>query len=206
MNYVTDAFGVVHQDPPIVTKEYTAEYIEEAYASMPERVEMMSWLRTGFVIGAIGIPASVLDVGYGNGGFLKAMQSLGSLCYGCDISGYPLPEGCEELSWPEVLDSRFALVTFFDSLEHIESLEFLSQLKAERVVITAPYYREEAFPTWKHRKPGEHLHHFTPESLKRLMEHMGFSRVKTVDLEDCIRGRLDGQQNTFTSIFLPEEF
>ena len=62
----------------------------------------MSYLRLGYLHGVIGDkPKSLLDVGYGNGSFLKTVIDDGIDAWGSDISGYPVPIGVNFIDWRE---------------------------------------------------------------------------------------------------------
>jgi SAM-dependent methyltransferase len=194
---------------------YDLDYVAQRYDAMNHSVSDISFLRAGFVLGACDRIRSVLDVGYGSGGFLAAMNNarcfaeppdLPIRCVGTDISGYPVPKGCEFLPWDRAVQEQWDLVTFFDSLEHFPTLQVLHDLKARWIVITAPWVCEEASPAWlaawKHLRPGEHLHHFKPSALCNLMEVHGYRCASLGFIEDMIRKPSEKQEhNTFTAVF-----
>lgn len=203
-HYRVDRFGVISQLPPFEIQKYDVGYVATRYDTIPESVANLSHLRAGYLLGLCAPLASVLDVGYGNGGFLRAMQAAGVRCCGTDISGYPVPEGCEFMPWKFALNSEWDLVTFFDSLEHFPTLDWLGDLRAKWVAITVPCVKEDAnagwLAKWKHLRPGEHLHHFRPSALDLLMRSHGFRGVAIKALEDLIR-RPGEENNTFTALY-----
>jgi hypothetical protein len=207
VGYVVDAYGVIRQDPPIITQQYDAEYIHDRYDSLPDHGSAMSYLRTGFVIGALGsVPGSVLDIGYGNGGFLRVMRDYGTSCFGYDISGYPLPEDCKVLTWEQVIGKCFDVVTLFDSLEHFENPECIFKIDALYYVITVPYCHIrnnglQWFEGWKHRRPGEHISAYDPVSLVAWMKSHDYEHIQNAPVEDIIRISDYGIPNTFTAVF-----
>jgi hypothetical protein len=203
--YRFDAHGVLHQVDPRSLTRYDVDYVKSRYDTLPDRGARMSFLRAGFIIGATGrIAHSVLDVGYGNGSFLRCMGSLGAKCAGLDISGYPVPEGCRRARISD-LCAHWDLVTMFDSLEHMPDLEFLRHMPARFVAVTAPWFHVKQgldwFASWKHRRPGEHLHHFSPESLRELMHSCGYRQIVSAPIEDAIRKPEGNLPNTVTSVF-----
>ena len=95
-------------------------------------------------------------------------------------------------------------MTLFDSLEHIPDLGFIEEIGAKWIAITAPWYPGPAkFAEWKHRRPGEHLHHFTPESLMRFMRNCEYkAEIIGETLEDALRPPDAGMEhNTFTALY-----
>ena len=74
-------------------QEYNIDYVNERYNQYGEKGPQMAGLRFGYLIGVLGfVPKSVLDIGYGNGDFLKVCTSYITDCYGNDVSNYPLPK------------------------------------------------------------------------------------------------------------------
>jgi hypothetical protein len=117
-NYTLMNNGVIHQNKLFDNLcEYNSEYSHK-YNNYGIKGEMLSHLRLGFLLGSINkIPSSILDVGYGNGDFLKVASKCIPNCYGTDISEYPTPEKVEKINWINVLTNHFDVITFFDSLE-----------------------------------------------------------------------------------------
>ncbi len=94
--------------------------------------------------------------------------------------------------------AHYHIITFYDSLEHFPSLDFLGTLAADYLVISLPWchwnergWWQPEFRTWKHFKPGEHLHYFNDVSLKKLLKHHGFLCLHAGNVEDGIRGSLE---------------
>jgi len=149
---------------------------------------------------------TVLDVGYGNGDFLETCRRQGMKPYGYDISGYPLPFGVAKAE--DLLGKHYDLITFFDSLEHFEDLEFVRELDCKYICISVPWshYPKDAsfewFTTWKHLRPEEHYHHFTRRGLIKFMKRMGYVMLEYDNIEDTIRGTGNqGLPNILTAFF-----
>jgi SAM-dependent methyltransferase len=188
------------QHPLEVTKQYNYEYVHNRYDSYGT-TDLMSHLRLGFVRAVQPRCSRLLDVGYGNGSFLKLAQKAGYDVYGNDVHGCGEKFGIREVS---LNGAAWDVVTFFDSLEHFSSLELPRKVcqRALAVVISVPCLpdREEDIPAWKHYRPGEHLHYFTERSLA---EFMGAKvRVACLDLEDAVRGDRQGDWNIMTSAYV----
>lgn len=163
----------------------------------------MSHLRLG-LLEAYGQRGRLLDVGYGNGDFIHTASKVGFEAFGNDVHGCGERFNVREVSLDGGL--RWDYVTFFDSLEHFEELEEVRDLarRAQYVVVSTPkrpsQFPEENTLSWKHFRPGEHLHYFSVGSLARLFQDHDL--VNVCDLEDVIRGRLpDGSTNILTCVF-----
>ncbi len=201
-NYSKSVDGVVYQ----VDKnhiDYDKEYVNTRYVKYGELPTYMGYLRLGNIIGSLRrVPTSILDVGYGDGSFLKVCSNIIPKCYGYDISTYPIPEGCKQVK--SFLDESYDVITFFDSLEHFEDIDFVRDLKCNAVCISVPhchYKNDEWFKNWKHRRPNEHLWHFDKPSLKTFMHRMGYELVSYSNVEDTIRKNNKDESNILTCIF-----
>jgi SAM-dependent methyltransferase len=183
---------------------YDITYVKERYDTYTT-TQAMSALRYDVIRSYFGNFSSVLDVGYGNGDFLRHCHARDHKAFGYDISGYPLPAGVER---SETMSKSVGIVTFFDSLEHFEDADLsgtLRGLRAEAVVISCPLLHETAgsdsFRNWKHRRPNEHFHHFNERGLRTLISYSDYTVTWTGCPEDQIRGTLpDGKSNIITVI------
>jgi SAM-dependent methyltransferase len=201
-NYNKDELGVIHQ---IMSKkyDYSNDYINNSYNSYGDLPKLISYLRLGNIIGSIGrYPNSLLDVGYGNGEFLKLCAEVILKCYGNDVSGYSIPNGCVFVD--DIFQREYDVITFFDVLEHFEDINVVSKLKCNYVVISVPwchYFSDEWFDTWKHRREDIHLHHFNDEALVKFMRFHKFKCVSLTNIEDIIRKSVDKSPNILTGTF-----
>lgn len=198
-NYKKNSDGVIYQ----VDKDpftYDQEYVKNRYDSYGEITNYMSHLRLGYILGTIKDPInSILDVGYGNGSFLKVCKKIIPECYGYDVTSYRVPEGVVFLDdWTK---SEVDLITFFDVLEHLENPYIIKDLNVKYLVISLPwchYESDEWFEEWKHRRPNEHLWHFDERSIQNFANTCGFEVISSTSLEDTIRGRYKGTPNILT--------
>lgn len=198
--YEVDEQGVVHQ---INAKPFRYDAAYSAIYDTPEykkKSELLQGLRMGFIIGAFGkIPDSLQDNGYGNGAFMEFAKYAGiESVFGYDVTGVEV-EGCT------IVDKMVAadVYTFHDCLEHIPNLSFIRDVACEMVVISLPWYPgDKHFEKWKHRKPNEHLHHFTYDSLTAFMKSMGWNIVAFGTHEDVVRQPEYGaSRNILTAAF-----
>lgn len=193
---VCDVCSHVFEDPPVVTAKYDRDYILQRYAKYPT-TDSMSYLRLGLLKGYVTY-GRLLDVGYGNGSFVRIASAGGYDAYGNDVHGADF--GVREASLND--KSEWDVVTFFDSLEHFPDLDVVRDLSKRSlfVVVSLPN-RPERFPDntdWKHYRPGEHLHYFSVRSLSRLFDDKKLLVV--TDLEDTIRTSNSGEKNILTVI------
>jgi len=201
-NYKINDDGVIYQVDKLLI-DYGENYIKNSYVVYEPLPTYMGYLRLGNIIGSIGkIPESILDVGYGNGSFLKVCKDIIPNCYGYDITNYPLPNGCYLTN--DMFDKTYDVITFFDSLEHFDDIEFVKNLKCNYICISVPnchYENDEWFENWKHRRPNEHLWHFNNESLTKFMKRMGYELITESNIEDTIRKNKNEKFNILTSVY-----
>jgi len=197
--YSTDEFGVTHQTdgkPFVYDKLYASTYDTLDYTRQNDKLQA---LRLGFVIGSHGsVPESIMDVGYGNGAFLKACDIIPKR-YGKDITGLQVP-GIELVDDYIPVD----VITFNDCLEHIPDLGFIKDLQCDTLVISLPWCHSTGGwfdEHYKHRKPDEHLHHFNNESLCLFMASMDWFVVAESNHEDIVRTSTGPWKNILSMAF-----
>ncbi|MBW1783799.1 MAG: class I SAM-dependent methyltransferase [Deltaproteobacteria bacterium] len=149
---------------------------------------------------------SVLDVGCGWGYFLGQLQTAGFDCYGIELSK-PVAEIAREkynlnISSTPIqtyeTEVPFDLITLFGVIEHIkEPVDFLGHCRrllkeSGFILLFTPNFESVAVHVQKERAnmvyPGQHIHHFTLKSMKKLGElnHMSVasSCTKGIDVGD----------------------
>lgn len=189
-DYEFDAIsGICKQLNPIPVK-YDYEYVQTRYNSYGELGPRIAYLRLGFLLGALPeIPNSILDVGYGNGDFLKACSNIIQNVSGSDIPpSYPI---APIPTVDNIFEGTYDVVCFFDSLEHFIDPYLIKDLKTKYVFITLPQFHPdlgyEWFVNWRHRRPNEHLWYFSDKGLINFFQSIGYSLVKLSAFEDTIR-------------------
>lgn len=185
-NYILLQNGVIKQNTVNKIK-YNYDYSNK-YNNYGEKGNYLSYLRYGVLLGIIKkIPESIVDVGYGNGAFLKVCKEHISNVYGCDLSDYPVPEGCQKI---EFADISAEVTCFFDSLEHFDDITVIKDLKTKYIFISVPwchYFSHEWFNNWYHRRENEHLYHFNKDSLIKFLDEQGYDCMYAGSFEDIIR-------------------
>jgi len=182
--------------------EYAVEYCNY-YNNIPS--DEMSKIRFDTVYKYVGHFKSICDFGYGNGSFIQHAYARGYDAYAYDISDYPVPRGVIKVD--DIDELEVDVITFFDSIEHIEDVDlvsFLNKKKAKYFVISLPWFHEflgpEWFENWKHRKPNEHFHHFDVHGLIGLLTDADCSIIHIGNEEDKIRKPVDKWPNILTVV------
>ncbi len=201
-NYILLKNGVIKQKNINKITIYNNDYVSNSYDKYGEKTNYMSFLRLGYLIGTIGrIPKSILDVGYGNGSFLKSCSDIIPNCYGNDISNYELPKNIQFID--DITSKHFDVISFFDSLEHFEDINFVKNLNCNYIIISVPWCHnvsDEWFFKWKHRRPDEHIYHFNEISLNNFMTDNGYELINFTNVEDTIR-KSEQNLNILTCVF-----
>jgi hypothetical protein len=204
-NYTVDEYGIIQQ----VQYEkfvYDVAYIKRSYTNRltQEKLDALAHLRLAHLLSVLPVvPQSIVDVGYGEGSFLRACESVILKRFGHDVFPDFIPPRCEFVR--DLADAPFVdVVSFFDSLEHLENREIMRDIRCTYVYISVPwchYFSDEWFDTWHHKKPNEHLSHFNEKSLAKFMASCGFSLVNFCAVEDSIRKGSGDYPNILTALF-----
>jgi hypothetical protein len=120
----------------------------------------------------------VLDYGSGIGWF-RAWRPQGIEVWSYDIGNYP--QTGIELQIYDVL-------CLWDVLEHIGDLKELEHLfrLSNNIAISVPIKPEnKPYLSWKHLKPGEHIHMFSIDTIIALFDKYGFTLTKHSDKIKC---------------------
>ncbi|MHC5209688.1 MAG: class I SAM-dependent methyltransferase [Planctomycetota bacterium] len=142
-------------------------------------------------------PGRVLDVGCAAGFFLKVMVELGWETTGVELSAPMVEYATKELGLADIrrgdmlsLDlpaDHWDVVTLWDVIEHLE--DPIAHLRAAARVLkpdglmvietqnVGSLFARLLGRKWQHYKHAEHLYHFDPHSLERLLDLAGLERV-----------------------------
>jgi 2-polyprenyl-3-methyl-5-hydroxy-6-metoxy-1,4-benzoquinol methylase len=140
-------------------------------------------------------PGRVLDVGCAAGFFLAVMVEQGWQTTGIEISAPMVAYAQDTLKLPDirrgdlltvdVAPASYDVVTLWDVVEHLEEpREHLRRaaraLKADGLLVLETQNVASRFARllgrkWQHYKHEEHLYHFDPRSLARLLDETGFT-------------------------------
>lgn len=147
-------------------------------------------------------PAKLLDVGCAAGFALTALRERGYDVHGVELSAEMAALAGKRLAAPErihcgLLDDveqralfggKFDVITLFDVVEHIEDpVAFLAtarRLLAPGGIVVfetqnvASLFARVMGLSWQHYKFQEHLWHFDPKTMPRLLQKAGFELVE----------------------------
>jgi len=187
INYEILPNGIIHQK----NKTDTSMIYDANYAKKYDKYinNGLSQLRLGVLLGCLkGVTNSILDVGYGNGDFLNFCTRIIPDCTGYDVSNYPLPSPIKMTS--TITSQHYDVITFFDSLEHMENINIVGDLICDYIFVSVPWCHSSEndwFLSWYHRRPNEHLWHFSKESLISFFSDVGYDCIFSGNFEDIIR-------------------
>lgn len=147
--------------------KYDLSYYEGMLKNYSHTAEQIAKIRWEFVDELQ--PKTVLDYGSGVGWF-RVFNPNGCACDTYDIM--PVPQ-------TGIRHDSYDLVCFWDVLEHVPNLSMIGDIETKAVALTVPVKPDDVeLKTWKHFKPGEHLHYFDKNMMDELMGYYGFTRTK----------------------------
>jgi len=202
----------VNYDRSYVAERYDRYATTEAMSDLRRRVlEGVLHLHETLPIGRVAPSRGrLLDVGFGNGAFIRRARECGWDAWGYDVNPTEY-DGVRRAKLPvdRVLppEERYRVICFFDTLEHFQNLEWCPKLaqNTDWIMLSVPRVPDR-FPVteWKHRRVGEHHFHFrTPDTFETLFSSNGVEATAVYydNPEDQIRGSLpDGQPNVMTVV------
>lgn len=172
------------------------------------QAEALSAARADFALGndiwSQAVPKIVVDLGCSVGSFLREAQRRGWLGLGFDCSRWAVEEAQSSGLRAQHMDIESLngdapmahVVTMFDVIEHlkdpIKTLKTVAHMLpvGGSVVISTPNadaVTREAFGSWRHFRPSEHLHYFTSRSLASALHAAGLSPDRWSYFESSFR-------------------
>lgn len=143
--------------------------------------------------------SEILDIGCGNGHFLKACKNAGWKVAGMELDK-KTAEQAEKNTGEKIVnhlkeidkESSFQIITLWHVLEHVYELDeyfafFKAKLKPSGKLLFAlpnpKSHDAEKFKSfWAAYDVPRHIHHFTPKTIEQLANKHGFKLVKTKGL------------------------
>jgi len=193
--------------PPEATASaaYGSEYYEPWLERREERARARLWRRRLALVAARHTAGTLLDVGCGDGLFLKVARDAGWMVEGIEFSpdgarlssrrlGRPVAVG--DLARVNGLRGPFDVVTLWHVLEHLVAPAPLLQAIRARlrpgglVAVAVPNLdnlpmraayrlaRGRALPLYEQGAREPHLSHFNPAALRSFLRRQGFERIE----------------------------
>lgn len=130
---------------------------------------------------------SLLDVGIGDGAFLRALESDPWIRrFGADVN----PAGIsylEEHGQLGSLEETYDVVTFWDSLEHIRDPRWALRAAAKVAIVSIPIFNDVAHVlASRHYRPDEHYWYFTRAGFCAFADREGFDVVDVLATETAL--------------------
>ena len=181
------------------------DYYEDLWQRLPADLEPPSYgLRSRFLRGEVRAGDRALDVGCGTGEFTAALAQAGAVAVGVEVADAAIERararhpGLDFRLVPidgplPFEDSSFDLVWASEVIEHVaDTARWLSEVRrvlapAGRLLVTTPSHgrlRVAVFGMERFSEPlGDHLHLYTKESLRELLDEFGFSEIRVRAVE-----------------------
>lgn len=191
-----DAHRALIGSPEVYGDDYFANY--QALADSPIAKDLNDF-RAGVVtrhapVGGGKSRCSLLDVGIGDGAFLRRVAPLHSWLdsAGCDVNPAGVAWLIEEGKLANFEEpASFDMVSFWDSLEHIRDPRPALAAARDVVVASLPIFTSaEHAVASKHFKPLEHFWYFTRHGFCEFARREGFDVVDVMATESAL-GRED---------------
>lgn len=176
-------FSLCRFDKKVYDTDYAAGY--ERYRNSPINKALHKFRREFTLDSAPPFKGhkTLLDFGCATGEFCRSVASSYEV-YGYDINkAYEAVWRRDEMgiNYSTKLPGNieFDVVTFFDSIEHVEDpMGLVRLLNAKVVVVSIPIMSKQFWINSKHLKPREHLHYFTTRSLFGMMGMLDYIPVR----------------------------
>lgn len=163
-------------DKSIYDKSYCLKYNRYIKTELNTKIQAQ---RAAFVsrhLERLHIQRTLLDYGCGSGSFLAQLDGEYAEVSGFDINPY------EKYFNIDVLFKKYDVVTFWDSIEHLENpISIIKGLQPKSIFLSAPSTDDieiKDILTWRHYKPEEHTHLFNLRSITLLLKKAGYRVIE----------------------------
>lgn len=181
--------GLISSSVPAKNDLYNREYQHkyERYAKTDLSTQIMSvrWSRIGRHLNG---HRTLLDYGTADGAFLASEhRDPGLELQGYDVNPY------SPYSKPILPPKRgFDVLTAFDVIEHLPSpAAFLDKYYPKLLAVLTPstgtIRNKQDILSWRHYRPGEHLHYYNWSSLAALFDTAGYNVEEVCYTEGAMR-------------------
>jgi hypothetical protein len=173
------ANGVAYQRDMFSRIQYGADYLEKFNAYDAEVAARVNAGRCNMILERLAGTIKLLDVGAGDGRFVRAANVSGIKAKGYDV----IEEAAQNLRMSNLYSddpSGCDAVTFWDVLEHMEDPgAWLRRVPRYALLFASvPIFQDlAAIRASKHYRPGEHLYYWTSRGFSNWMWANGFAAV-----------------------------
>jgi hypothetical protein len=177
--------GVAYQFDMTPRVHYGAEYLAKIGKYDMEIAGRVNSGRCALLARHLHDGASVLDIGAGDGAFVRCANSWGFDAMGYDV----IPTTAAQLVAQGLYGddpAMFDAVTLWDVIEHLAEpgLWLRRVLRNGYLFASVPIHADlRQVRASKHYRPGEHLYHFTDEGFIALMADYGYRLLERSDHE-----------------------
>lgn len=117
----------------------------------------------------------VLDVGIGSGQFISERENT----VGFDVNNCAIEYLKERRIYRNLYERRYAALSFWDSLEHIDNPTLAINQSVKWVFVSIPIFScGEHVMQSHHFRPSEHIWYFTHQGLINFFESEGFELIE----------------------------
>lgn len=180
---------------------------DEKYKEKQSTNAEMTFLRLGWLSAYVScddiMSMKVVDIGCGNGEFIKHSSRVFDNIHGFDLAG-------ESISTEELEETVWDLVVLSDVLEHFDNIDYLfTRLKWKFCLLSYPETPEvetfEELSSWRHFKPNEHIYYLHESGVKQWVAKHDAMVVGCGDPEDMIRKRWHEDKRNITTMLILRE-
>lgn len=175
---------------------------DQTYKNKQSTNDWMAFLRIGWLSAYFDYKLkgmTVVDVGSGNGSFVRAGQAVFKKICGYDVAG-------ESISESELLNTQWDLAVFSDVIEHMPDLEHLFKIPWKWAFVSFPETpkvdTQDQLHTWRHFKPNEHIWCLNIDGITKFANDHDCIVMRRSNMEDLIRTRWDPEYPNISSVLI----
>lgn len=177
---ICEAEGIAYQADMKVTAAYDEAYMDRCAAHPPRMIRDINALRNSFVDKFVPKRAEIVDIGVGDGAFIRSRAHT----KGLDVN--PAAVRWLRTCGLNASTLRQHSVTMWDTLEHVPDPGlYLDAISIGYFLfVSIPIFEDlDKIRESRHYRPGEHLYYFTDEGLTAWMTQYGFDVKARDDFE-----------------------
>ena len=181
-----DQHGFLKQQNP-QPYTYSVEYKQKQSTN-----SNMAWLRLGWLASQLPVNLlntfSCVDIGSGNGAFIKEGQSVFKTIVPYDLCGESIEEA-------DLYDTNWDMIVLSDVLEHYPNIDDFWTLPFKYAMVSFPETPRTGMnlSKWRHYKPDEHIYMLDSVNFVKWVQSHGAHIVAQGFPEDLIRKRWNSE-------------